>query len=488
MTNSIPPLLEEELGKIQSLFIVDFVNRPHDELNRKLEEDFYALGIQFTQEEIEVIFIIDFSKKRFSREQERSLLKKLRALPEEKLLVQWMSLNQIFQSRGLSMTQQNIRANQFWSKDICIPIRVLAGNGQAGYGIDRSEEICLVFPNREDFWGLDRIPEARLAPFIFSPMPQNVDVLTQNMKQPTQAPYTLLPINLRFSGGNMLVAGDNLLVGHDAILRNLSGHNLGPEGGLMNEIRVVRKRFEYAFPSKNVVFLGVCPSMKKDEGKDEEWEWEKVLNMPVVQNSSPFGILQPTFHLDLCLTPAGPDQDHKHWLIFLGELTVINPPGLPENGEWPELLQRTRDALEDLKRQLEGMKVGNLPVKVVRVPLPIYYHRLIEKIAMISFNGVLVENYSTKENSNMRRIFFPVDEGDRNAIPNWTPLNAQDWERLGIQEKKARKTYEAHGFEIVPIRSNWVAKAFRTRSYLGCYVNVLRREGMSKVLTPEGKG
>ena len=476
MDNAIPPLLKERFGKMQTLFMVDFVNRDHGKGSHKMENYLAGLATQFTREGIEVIYLISFSNKKYSVARKQELLQGLRAMPGEELNITWIGLEEVFESRGLSMTQQNIRANQFWSKDICVAIRVLSQNTQAGNdgGASLREKICLVFPNREDFWGLDRIPKARLAPFIFPAL---------SPKPPI--PYTLLPINLRFSGGNILVAGDNVLVGQDAILRNLSSQNLGHSAGQINEIQVVKKRFEYAFPSKNVVFLGVCPLMSKDELDGQAKKPEKVLNIPIVPNSSPFGILQPTFHLALCLTPAGPDKDHKHWLIFLGERRVINPDEHVRDEKGADFLRRVRKALEKLKRQLEGMKIGNLPVRIIRVPLPIYYHRLIKNMAIISFNGVLVENYRVRGDQNKRRIFFPVNQNESLPADYWTPLKERDWERLERLEEKAQHIYKTHGFEIVPIRSNWVVKAFRTRSYLGCYVNVVQREGGSEVLAPE---
>lgn len=446
MTSILEPM-GTEIKTIKEVLIAD-LSQP---LNRMTEEQFdgqlLPLATQFLAQGLHVIYMVLLHPS-LDRDRHQELIDHWNS-PESNVPhgVTILSLDRAFIRSGFGRSGVDRRANQDWARDICVATETQQGN-----------PTCLIFPYRDDFLGLDRIPATRIAPFVFP-------TIMDGKQNPA---YKLLPSNLRFSGGNVLQAGDHVLIGQDAIVRNLSSYELFHKGGPRKEIEVVQERFRRAFPKKKVSFVGGYADLSGGPRVKNSWIKGRVLNTPFGQNSSPFGIFQPTFHLDLSISIGGPDRDAQNYLIFVGDLVILNPKEF-SNGE-PNLIKKARECLDGIAQKLSTLTINCLPVKVVRIPLVLHYNRLIENIAMISFNSVLIE-----QGEDQKRVFFPVDCHERTQLANWTPLSDTEWRRLGGYMNEAQATYRKHGFTIVPIRFNWVARAFRSRSALHCYVNVLQR-------------
>ncbi|MCE3259882.1 MAG: pPPM1a, partial [Bacteroidetes bacterium] len=185
---------------------------------------------------------------------------------------------------------------------------------------------------------------------------------------------------LYFQGGNIIDAGDYVLVGKDYIIDNLGRAYLETEEKII-------KSFEALF-GKSVISLG------REEFIDEEHR--KHLGG---------GIFQPIFHIDMYVTPTGKRSDSGKPIIFvasprLARQILEEEPGLNDFDEYFDETAQQLSAYYEVKR---------LPI------LPTFYcynkgGDAVPNNYYLSYNNAIIENYGTTSNVYLPTYSQDVDE------------------------------------------------------------------------------
>ncbi len=338
------------------------------------------------------------------------------------------------------------RFNQDWARDLGVSIDHLNEDGV----------ISFVVPFRQRPPGPGGVPPVSLAPFLFAQSKER----------------RVRPLDLNFSGGNIICGGGVAFVGQDIIAENIPRlSNQMNRKILQQEIDNIGLTLREGLRVKRIYWIGtLCDLDGKLLEKDSNQflPSEQIIDRPASHNSTTFGVFQPCFHIDNFITWGGLNDDGQ-WLLFVGQQIMLSgDQSLPEN----QLANNAAKALDNIAMALDGIKVLGKTVKVVRIPLPFHNAFLIQEMTHFSMNSVLVENY-LDNGIRMRRIVMPLYSRDFN-IPT-TLMDDQEWEQLEELQDQAKAIYMAEKFSILPIDFEWVLRAFFSRSALHCYVNVVER-------------
>ncbi|MEM7036141.1 MAG: hypothetical protein AAF570_04105 [Bacteroidota bacterium] len=251
----------------------------------------------------------------------------------------------------------------------------------------------------------------------------------------TKFPVKFTPFSLNY--GNMLPADGVIYIGAD----DLAGGMQALFGGVSTRFTAdMRALYEGSFPGQKIVWVG-----------------DTTFRTPYFNLNYESGLYQPVYHLDMFMTPSGKvrDKGQEKRLYVVGELEIYNPDNLAYDGN---ATQRMARALDKIARTLttEGTPEG--PVKVARIPLPLFItaNDNGEPIGTIySLNNSLVET----DRPGKSRVYVPNYEG---KIPN------QMWTR-------AVKVWKKQGFEVVKVSSHFTSTSASSDASLHCMTKVLQR-------------
>lgn len=254
-------------------------------------------------------------------------------------------------------------------------------------------------------------------PFEF---PRYADSLIADMvanataMQSTQAP-------LRFQGGNVLIGDDFFLIGADDPRKSLRyvPDVIDPSEGETPAVAVRRLYGALLDSSRELLYVGSTVPVPAEQERTivvDGDEWTEV-----VFYGNEEGTVQPIFHLDMFITPAGRDAAGRRRVVVGDPRLAAKELGVPL---WRHSMAGVFD---DIARGLERRGFA-----VHRNPLPlVYVDDVVRRTRVWYFataNNALVEITSSSD-----RIWLPTyGHGPWSALEATDLANRRVWESLGF--------------------------------------------------------
>lgn len=247
--------------------------------------------------------------------------------------------------------------------------------------------------------------------------------------------WTLRPVDLRFSGGNLLRLDDTLLVGKDLALENgipAQDNFLKPDKA---EWEALETKLATLLQVEKIVWVGLRRKFKP--------------TIPPMGLGDP--TWQPFFHLDLFLLPGGRDAQGR-LLILLGKPTLNREDDDLACAQL-KVLQSALDEVEaNLRRDISDLAIDYLPILIALQNerwLPLSY-----------CNGWIDCTGADKT------VYLPDFSG-------WEPTVATGY-RIETIQAAAERTMENHGFSVRFVKMKF-EEYLTDGGTLHCAVKVLKR-------------
>ncbi len=248
--------------------------------------------------------------------------------------------------------------------------------------------------------------------------------------------FMIRPCLYSFSAANILAGENYIVIGKDSVIENL--------GAAFDQENLVLDNFRQYYGVDHILEIGTEAQYPKTPRYAQ-------------------GNFQPVYHLDLCITLAGPHQIvglEIEEIAFVGELVLYDPEQNAVVANSDPLTLQIAQGLDEAAQQLDGQVLGHRRLKVVRIPLLLN----LEYGNYLSWNNAICENHWPLPS---RTIYLP----DYCENPEKVNLVYQEY------QTKAIDIMRQSGFEVTLVANNFLYYALNMRGSLHCMVKVLSRKG-----------
>lgn len=224
----------------------------------------------------------------------------------------------------------------------------------------------------------------------------------------------VIPTDLIFQGGNVLVGDDFWLLGADALRHTVLA-------GLADSLEEAERSFSEVFdPARRLVVVGsdlLVPESEKRVFSHRGSDWVEHIRQGSQQESS-----QPLFDLDTFISLAGRDEDGRYRLLVGDPRMAADLSGAPVLDH--ALAEVFDDVAEALARQ---------GFRVIRNPLPLVFSDddvlRTRHWYFATSNNVIAEVHESD-----RRVWLPTYGDDEYPeLREADRMNVEIWRRLGFE-------------------------------------------------------